>query len=858
VNDSATGARAIADAVRAGSRRARDVVDSALQRVETLDPAVNSFTDVLAERARAEADRLDAAVTAGRDPGPLAGVPFAVKNLFDVAGIRTLAGSKIYRERPIASRDAAAVRALSRAGAVLVGALNMDEYAYGFTTENTHYGPARNPHDLARVAGGSSGGSGAALAAGLVPLTLGTDTNGSIRVPASLCGVFGLKPTYGRVSRVGAVLFAGSFDHVGPLARSVEDLAVAFDALQGPDPDDPVCSERPASPVGRALGRGVDGLRIAVAEDYFAQGAEPEALDAVAAMARALGVTRGVTFPEPHRARAAAMVITAAEGAQQHLELLRTRAADFDPLVRPDGTYTLRLVVTDSSGLSSEDRTFLQVKNVEVTTPLGNDSHRRGATIDVRGSVPGGTQFDHYTIEYGAGYNPTEWHTAGITLANGGTLPVIQGSLGKWDTTGLAGPGIYTLRVAVTSTWGVSVATVEAIYLDPRLKVGWPVRLPYDFVPEGASAQPHTSAAVYTFAAPPGSTQTSTTVATSSPVFAELAGAYYWGGLLATVATDLDRNGGGEVIVVQGGSPPKLRVFGRNGQQLWLAPLGTAAVTGGNIGMPAVADIDNDGLEEIIACMPDFSTYDSLRLFAFHSDGTNVVGFPVTIAMDFQPTVAIADVDNDGFKDIVVQGNGGTPRKMTIVGRLGNVMSQWTLPVQRSGAAIVSTPAIGNFDADPQLEIVVAEPSEFAGRDNNTGVVHVFNIDGTQVPGWPKYTQGITFSSPVVADSFSRGHSNGICAMRASIAFSRGRTKCYAFSWASTASRIRRVSSRSWPARFASRCRTGCSSLNTRRSVSRVRSVPPTNSTQRCIRGSNRMPDSSKSTYRNWGSSRNA
>ncbi|MGH7671484.1 MAG: AtzE family amidohydrolase, partial [Gemmatimonadales bacterium] len=334
MSDAPTGALAIAAAVRARRLRARDVVESALQRIATVDPVVNSFTDVLGERARAEAERVDAAVAAGRDPGPLAGVPFAVKNLFDVAGIRTLAGSKIYREHPVAARDAAAVRALSRAGAVLVGALNMDEYAYGFTTENTHYGPAHNPHDLARVAGGSSGGSGAALAAGLVPLTLGTDTNGSIRVPASLCGVFGLKPTYGRVSRVGAVLFAGSFDHVGPLARSVEDLAAAFDVLQGFDPEDPVCSERPASPVLPALPRGVGGLRIAVAEGYFAQGAEPEAFEAVAAVAKALGATRGVTVPEPQRARAAAMVITAAEGSQQHLELLRTRAADFDPLTR--------------------------------------------------------------------------------------------------------------------------------------------------------------------------------------------------------------------------------------------------------------------------------------------------------------------------------------------------------------------------------------------------------------------------------------------------------------------------------------------------------------------------------------------
>ena len=167
---------------------------------------------------------MDATVAAGGDPGAaLAGVPFAVKNLFNVAGIRTLAGSKIYRERPIAVRDAAAVRALSRAGAILLGALNMDEFAYGFTTENTHDGPVRNPHDLTRVAGGSSGGSGAALAAGLVPLDAGQRTRtGPSGCPAALLRrLRASKPTYGRVSRAGAVPFAGSFDHVGPLARSV-------------------------------------------------------------------------------------------------------------------------------------------------------------------------------------------------------------------------------------------------------------------------------------------------------------------------------------------------------------------------------------------------------------------------------------------------------------------------------------------------------------------------------------------------------------------------------------------------------------------------------------------------------------
>jgi Asp-tRNA(Asn)/Glu-tRNA(Gln) amidotransferase A subunit family amidase len=221
--------------------------DAALTQIGALNPTLNCFTDTLADRARAEAARIDATLAAGA----MGGVPFAVKNLFDVAGIPTRAGSRLYCERPPAVRDATAIRRLTTAGAVLVGTLNMDEFAYGFTTENSHYGPTRNPHDLRRVAGGSSGGAGAAVAAGLVPLALGSDTNGSIRVPASFCGVFGFKPTYGRVSRAGTVLFAGSFDHVGPLARSVRDLAAAFDALQGPDPDDPVCSAADFDPMTR-------------------------------------------------------------------------------------------------------------------------------------------------------------------------------------------------------------------------------------------------------------------------------------------------------------------------------------------------------------------------------------------------------------------------------------------------------------------------------------------------------------------------------------------------------------------------------------------------------------------------------
>ena len=325
---------AIAAAVRARRVSAREVVAAALDRIARRDGALNCFTHVAGEAALAEAGRVDARAAAGEDPGPLAGVPFAVKNLFDVAGVTTLAGSRINADRPPAIRDATAVTALRRAGAVLVGTLNMDEYAYGFTTENTHYGPTHNPHDLARVAGGSSGGSAAAVAGGLVPLTLGSDTNGSIRVPAALCGIFGLKPTYGRVSRAGVALFAAAFDHVGPFARSVADLAAAFDAIQGPDPTDPACTDRPAEPCVPHVGRGIDGLRVAVAGGHFASQGSVEALAAVARVAQALGATRQVTLPEPHRARAAAMIITASEGSNLHLGDLKTRAKDFDPLTR--------------------------------------------------------------------------------------------------------------------------------------------------------------------------------------------------------------------------------------------------------------------------------------------------------------------------------------------------------------------------------------------------------------------------------------------------------------------------------------------------------------------------------------------
>jgi 1-carboxybiuret hydrolase len=324
----------IASAVRGRKLSALSITEAALARIAARDAVLNSFTDVTADRARANARAVDAAIAAGKEVGPLAGVPFAVKNLFDVKGLATRAGSKINRGFKPSLRDATLIERMEAAGAVLVGALNMGEYAYDFTGENVHDGPSRNPHDVTRMTGGSSGGSGAAVGGGLVPLTLGSDTNGSIRVPSSFCGIFGLKPTYGRLSRARSFPFVFSFDHLGPFARNVGDLALAYDAMQGPDPEDAACTTRPAEPVAPLLAQDIGALRIAVAGGYFQKNVFPEAVEAVARVAMALSATRTVEFPEAARARAAAYVITTSEGASLHLDRLRKQPNDFDPAVR--------------------------------------------------------------------------------------------------------------------------------------------------------------------------------------------------------------------------------------------------------------------------------------------------------------------------------------------------------------------------------------------------------------------------------------------------------------------------------------------------------------------------------------------
>jgi 1-carboxybiuret hydrolase len=321
-------------AVVSGEMTAREIVEATLDRIEALNPKLRAFTDVTAKRALAKATAIDARRARGETLGPLAGAPFAVKNLFDVAGLTTRAGSLINRDRAPAGADATLAARLEAAGAILVGALNMGEYAYDFTGENAHDGPSRNPHDPGRMTGGSSGGSAAAVAGGLAQFALGSDTNGSIRVPASLCGIFGLKPTYGRLSRAGTFPFVASFDHLGPLARSVGDLSASYDAMQGPDARDPAQAARPIEPTSPGLDGGLAGLRIARLGGYFARGGEPAAFAAVDRVAGALAATHTIELPGSEAARASAYLITMVEGAALHADRLRERADEFDAEVR--------------------------------------------------------------------------------------------------------------------------------------------------------------------------------------------------------------------------------------------------------------------------------------------------------------------------------------------------------------------------------------------------------------------------------------------------------------------------------------------------------------------------------------------
>lgn len=306
----------IAARVRGGEVSAVEIARQAIATIRARNDAINAVTRLLDERALAEAEAVDATVAAGRDPGPLAGVPYGVKDLFDVAGLPTTAGAGMRRNAAPAVADAEAVSRLKAAGAVLVATLNMDEFAYGFATVNAAFGTTRNPRDTARLAGGSSGGSAAAVAAGMLPLTLGSDTNGSIRVPASLCGVWGFRPAHGSVPEEGSFPFVPMLDTLGPFTNTLEDMALAMEVALG----------APIAPMKAG--------RVARLDGWFVDHAIADFDAAFTAIGDVLGDLPMAHLPRVEAARAAAFFITGHDGGRLHREELARRPLAFDPETR--------------------------------------------------------------------------------------------------------------------------------------------------------------------------------------------------------------------------------------------------------------------------------------------------------------------------------------------------------------------------------------------------------------------------------------------------------------------------------------------------------------------------------------------
>ncbi|MBE7511532.1 MAG: amidase [Anaerolineales bacterium] len=356
--------------IRAGTLSPLTLTEAYLERIARLNPALNAFITVTAERARQDAAAAEREIAAGRYHGTLHGIPLAYKDLFETAGILTTAGSQHFADH-IPGRDAAVVDKLTHAGAVLLGKTNMHEIALGVLNDNPFYGHCHNPYDVARISGGSSGGSAVALAAGLCLGALGSDTRGSIRIPAALCGVVGFKPTYGRISLRGTMPLSWSLDHAGPMARTVRDVAILYEALAGYDPDDPFSIDYPMGDVQGDLEGGIVGWRVAAADDDYFQAADP---DITAAFEAAVGVfttlgadVQWVDMSWLRAAGAQTRIMRGADAAAFHRERIERHPEKFSPPI------LARL---------QEDSAFTAIEYAEARHVQSLATHRLGAFFE--------------------------------------------------------------------------------------------------------------------------------------------------------------------------------------------------------------------------------------------------------------------------------------------------------------------------------------------------------------------------------------------------------------------------------------------------------------------------------------------
>ncbi len=374
----------------------RDLTRACLDRIAAVEPKLNAFITVTEREALAQADAADQRLASGDAP-PLCGIPLGIKDIYATRGVKTTCASKIL-ENFVPPFDATVIAKLRAEGAVFVGKANMDEFAMGSSTENSAFGPTRNPHDLDRVAGGSSGGSAAAVAAYECLASLGTDTGGSIREPASFCGVVGIKPTYSRVSRYGVIAYASSLDQVGPFSRTVRDAAIMLRSLAGIDASDSTCSARPVPDYERALTGDVKGLRIGVPKEYFVEGMQPEVeksvREALANLEKAGARTVEISLPHTSYAVAAYYLVATAEAsanlsrydgirfglrvpADNNIELYeKSRAQGF-------GAEVKRRIMLGTFALSAGYYDAYYLKGQKVRTLIRRDFEKAFETCDV-------------------------------------------------------------------------------------------------------------------------------------------------------------------------------------------------------------------------------------------------------------------------------------------------------------------------------------------------------------------------------------------------------------------------------------------------------------------------------------------